>query len=99
MTQTTKNILLATEGNGLNQKLENLVYQAHIKEKELDERLQQKAHYLEQLQQQIKEKNLLLQKLNEAEPVVLVNFNILKNISKFLQNVVVLDLIENTVSQ
>ena len=27
------------------------------------------------------------------EPVVLVNFNILKNISKFLQNVVVLDLI------
>ncbi len=26
-------------------------------------------------------------------PVVLVNFNILKNISKFLQNVVVLDLI------
>ncbi|TKL08079.1 hypothetical protein DVW18_12230, partial [Enterococcus faecium] len=25
-------------------------------------------------------------------PVVLVNFNILKNISKFLQNVVVLDL-------
>ncbi|WOV55828.1 ERF family protein [Enterococcus faecium] len=29
------------------------------------------------------------------EPVVLVNFNILKNISKFLQNVVVLDLIEH----
>ena len=28
-------------------------------------------------------------------PVVLVNFNILKNISKFLQNVVVLDLIEH----
>ncbi|EHM3054777.1 hypothetical protein Q3F51_12135 [Enterococcus faecium] len=67
MTQTTKNILLATEGNGLNKKLENLVYQAHIKEKELDERLQQKEQYLEQLQQQIKEKNLLLQKLNEAE--------------------------------
>ncbi|EOM68976.1 hypothetical protein SKC_00679 [Enterococcus faecium EnGen0164] len=29
------------------------------------------------------------------KPVVLVNFNILKNISKFLQNVVVLDLIEH----
>ncbi|MDQ8285548.1 Arm DNA-binding domain-containing protein [Enterococcus faecium] len=28
-------------------------------------------------------------------PVVLVNFNILKNISKFLQNVVVFDLIEH----
>ncbi len=28
-------------------------------------------------------------------PVVLVNFNILKNVSKFLQNVVVLDLIEH----
>ncbi|EEI61658.1 hypothetical protein HMPREF0352_0112, partial [Enterococcus faecium TX1330] len=27
--------------------------------------------------------------------MVLVNFNILKNISKFLQNVVVLDLIEH----
>ncbi len=34
--------------------------------------------------------NLLVMK-----PVVLVNFNILKNISKFLQNVVVLDLIEH----
>ncbi|HIB1875212.1 TPA: hypothetical protein ACWWCM_002773 [Enterococcus faecium] len=67
MTQTTKDILLATEGNGLNQKLENLVYQAHIKEKELDERLQQKEQYLEQLQQQIKEKQHLLQKLNEVE--------------------------------
>ncbi|MCZ4384508.1 DUF2812 domain-containing protein [Enterococcus lactis] len=30
-----------------------------------------------------------------VKPVVLVNFNILKNISKFLQNVVVLDLIEH----
>jgi len=60
MTQTTKDILLATEGNGLNQKLENLVYQVHIKEKELDERLQQKEQYLEQLQQQIKEKQHLL---------------------------------------
>ncbi|RBT27809.1 hypothetical protein EB02_02591, partial [Enterococcus faecium] len=30
-----------------------------------------------------------------SEPVVLVNSNILKNISKFLQNVVVLDLIEH----
>lgn len=67
MTQTTKDILLATDGNGLNQKLENLVYQAYIKEKELDERLHQKEQYLEQLQQQIKEKQYLLQKLNEAE--------------------------------
>jgi hypothetical protein len=67
MTQTTKNILLATEGNGLNQKLENLVYQSHIKEKELDERLHQKEQYLEQLQQQIEEKQHLLQKLNEVE--------------------------------
>ncbi|MCG3446461.1 hypothetical protein LGV83_00020, partial [Enterococcus durans] len=32
---------------------------------------------------------------NYPIPVVLVNFNILKNISKFLQNVVVLDLIEH----
>ena len=32
---------------------------------------------------------------NYILPVVLVNFNILKNISKFLQNVVVLDLIEH----
>ena len=31
----------------------------------------------------------------EKKTVVLVNFNILKNISKFLQNVVVLDLIEH----
>ena len=31
----------------------------------------------------------------EIPPVVLVNFNILKNISKFLQNVVVLDLIKH----
>lgn len=30
-----------------------------------------------------------------SKPVVLVNFNILKNISKFHQNVVVLDLIEH----
>ncbi|PQF20248.1 hypothetical protein CUS93_12615 [Enterococcus faecium] len=33
--------------------------------------------------------------IDNFKPVVLVNFNILKNISKFLQNVVVLDLIEH----
>ena len=34
-------------------------------------------------------------KKDNDTPVVLVNFNILKNISKFLQNVVVLDLIKH----
>ncbi|ERT37485.1 hypothetical protein O992_01051 [Enterococcus faecium NEF1] len=38
---------------------------------------------------------VILVKLVFIQPVVLVNFNILKNISKFLQNVVVLDLIEH----
>lgn len=61
MTQTTRHFLEQSEGKGLNEKFENLVYNAHIKEKELSER----HDYLEQinaeLEKEIKEKRFLLQ--------------------------------------
>ena len=68
MTQTTRNYLEESKGKGLNEKFENLVYNAYIKEKKLLER----NEYLEQennrLAKEISKKHTLLQnKLRQIE--------------------------------
>lgn len=67
MTQTTKNILLDQPGNGLNEQFQNLVYKAHLKEKELDQRIKEKEAYLEKLQQDIYNANSTLTKVEEVK--------------------------------
>lgn len=77
MTQTTRKYLEETEGNGLNEKFENLVYAAYLREQEL----QEKNHYLkaenERLQQEIEGKRQLLQeKVAQMETYINQIFNV-----------------------
>ena len=67
MTQTTKDILLEQEGQGLNEKFQNLVYKAHLKENELDQQIQEKEAHLKKLQLNIYNANATLTKLEEVK--------------------------------
>lgn len=67
MTPTTKKILLAADGEGLNQKFENLVYKSFLQKEEVEEEIQRSKEYLERLNQQLNEKQQLIQKLEQAK--------------------------------
>lgn len=68
MTQTTRKYLEEFEGNGLNEKFENLVYAAYLKEEELKELNTQLQNENKRLEQVLEVKrNLLYKKINEVE--------------------------------
>lgn len=67
MTQTTKKILLDQPGNGLNEQFQNLVYKAHLQEKELNQRIKEKEAYLKKVQQDIYNANATLTKLEKVK--------------------------------
>ncbi len=68
MTQTTRKYLEESEGNGLNEKFENLVHAAYIKEKELKERNDYLEAENKELEQELKIKHqLLYDKLRDVE--------------------------------
>lgn len=68
MTQTTRIYLEKSEGNGLNEKFENLVYAAYIKEKELKERNDYLEEENKELEQELKiKRQLLYDKLKDVE--------------------------------
>lgn len=68
MTQTTRKYLEKSEGNGLNEKFENLVHAAYIKEKELKERNDYLEEENKELEQELKiKRQLLYDKLKDVE--------------------------------
>lgn len=68
MTQTTRKYLEESEGNGLNEKFENLVHAAYIKEKELKERNVYLEEENKELEQELKiKRQLLYDKLKDVE--------------------------------
>ena len=64
MTQTIKNYVEQTEGNGFNDKFEKLVLKCREAEPELDKRLRQKKDELIRINQEIIKSNEVLSKLD-----------------------------------
>ena len=86
MTATVKNYVEQFEGNGFNEKFENLVLFCLQNEKQIQERIERSQQDLFDLKSDIRQKRIILSTLEQAERKILDLYMLVDNCSSELNS-------------